>query len=98
MPQSWNDPRPNNEPYFIDSTCSVCGTELELLDKFSDDVDMDKLDDGEDDDVIRDEWVCPNVSCDVNGVYLDVPDRDDYEGLDDVDDVELESIKLEGVS
>lgn len=34
-PRSPADPRPNGEPYYIDSDCPECGTALELFDPAS---------------------------------------------------------------
>lgn len=62
-PQSAADPRPNNEPYYIDTDCPDCGTDLVLYDKFRD---------GDEGEIWHDEWICPE--CD-DGIYLDIPDE-----------------------
>lgn len=63
-PESPSDPRPNNEPYYIDTACPDCGTDLVLNDKYKDkDIDEDEI--------WHDEWVCPRCG---SGVFLDVPD------------------------
>lgn len=59
-PRSPSEPRPNDEPYYIDSHCS-CGERLILYDDFhGNEV------------VWHDEWVCPVCQ---NGVYMDWPER-----------------------
>lgn len=42
-PTGPGDPRPNGEPYYIESECPECGATLELYDA----------------DVCHDEWWCP---------------------------------------
>lgn len=61
-PQSPADPRPNGEPYYIDSECPKCGTLLELWDEV--------YDTGEE--PWYDEWACPNCQ---DGCYMDWPDE-----------------------
>lgn len=65
-PESAADPRPNNEPYYIDSSCPECGTDLVLEAEHAADGDIDE------DEIWHDEWVCPNDSC-KDVVYMDVP-------------------------
>jgi hypothetical protein len=60
-PTSPSDPRPNDEPYFIDSECKFCGAKLVLVD-----------DPDEDDVVWYDEFECPEC---MEGVYMDWPDE-----------------------
>jgi hypothetical protein len=60
-PTSPSDPRPNDEPYFTDSECKYCGTELVLVD-----------DPEEDESVWYDEFECPECK---EGVYMDWPDE-----------------------
>ena len=60
-PESAADPRPNNEPYFIDSSCPDCSEDLVLYDEYTE----------EGGEVWYDEWICP--SCD-DGLHMDWPD------------------------
>lgn len=72
-PQSPADER--DEPYYIDTDCAECGTELVLADHLSDAqrrasqvfLDPDRITDKP---VWYDEWACPIC---LDGIYLDVP-------------------------
>jgi hypothetical protein len=74
-PTSPADPRPNDEPYYIDTECSECGTDLVLADELNDEVrrETDALADPEHtpDEIWHDEWICPNC---LDGIRLDVPE------------------------
>lgn len=59
-PESAADPRPNNEPYYIDSKCQSCGTELVLEDE-----------DLPEEETWHDEWICP----DCESLHLDWPQK-----------------------
>lgn len=63
-PSSPADPRPNNEPYYIDADCPECGTALVLYDEHHETGSSDET-------VWHDEWVCP--SCE-DGLHVDWPD------------------------
>jgi rubredoxin len=75
-PRSPGEPR-EGEPYYIDSECPECGSELILYDSLSEDQVGDSSDlsvsDAENkDEVWHDEWCCPNC---LDGIFLDVPDQ-----------------------
>lgn len=61
-PTSPSDPRPNDEPYYIDSECPDCGTELALYDELTD----------EDGETWHDEWMCPECR---EGIHMDWPEE-----------------------
>lgn len=89
-PTSPADPRPNDEPYYIDSECPECGTELELEAEVKDeDYDMDE--------VWHDEWMCPNEECEKEGVFMDVPESfwKKLESRKDEDTIPLEEVDIE---
>lgn len=77
-PQTPADPRPNNEPYYIDTHCPDCNTELVLNDEHRPSEDADGLvhpdvwDDTHGDTIWHDEWVCPNCE---NGIHFDAPNE-----------------------
>jgi uncharacterized protein with PIN domain len=60
-PESAADPRPNNEPYYIDSDCQSCGAEIVLEDE--------ELPEEE---TWHDEWRCPGCG----NLYLDWPQKE----------------------
>lgn len=64
-PTSPKDPRPNNEPYYIESKCPECGTPLKLEAELKDCTYK----------IWYDEWRCPNEDCEEDGVFMDVPER-----------------------
>lgn len=76
-PTSAIDPRPNDEPYYIDAECD-CGEDLVLYDSLTDeqirlskelgnsDIEPDQ------DEPWYDEWVCPTC---LDGVHMDWPDE-----------------------
>lgn len=68
------DPRPDGEPYYIDSDCPLCGESLELYDKLPEGhFEGTPLNGPESSDPIwHDEWVCPNC---MEGVRLDWPNN-----------------------
>lgn len=68
-PRSAADPRPNGEPFYIDSDCPDCGTPLVLVDHHD-----PCRHEGP---VWNDEWVC--AECE-DGVHLDWP-QDALDGL-----------------
>lgn len=76
-PESAADPRPDGEPYYIDTECPNCGTALMLEAELTDEQrrQSDAFSDPEyvDDDapVWHDSWVCPTC---LNGVHLDWPE------------------------
>jgi hypothetical protein len=62
------DPRPGGEPYYIDSVCPGCGTELVLEDKQG-------SEDVSEEEVWHDAWTCPNKQCSKSEyVVLDAPE------------------------
>jgi len=62
------DPRPGGEPYYIDSTCPGCGTDLVLYDK-------QEEEDVPDEEIWHDEWTCPKEDCPKSKyVVLDAPE------------------------
>jgi hypothetical protein len=75
-PQSPSDPR-DGEPYYIDSDCSECGSELVLYDSLTrEQIDrsseLSAVNTDQGDGVWHDEWVCPNC---LDGIHLDVPEE-----------------------
>lgn len=60
-PRSAADPRPNNEPYYIETDCPDCGEELILNDILV-----------ESHEIWHDEWICPDCQ---DGLYLDRPEE-----------------------
>ena len=74
-PRSPAEPR-RGEPYYIDSNCDKCGSELVLYDSL-DAADYEESDEltgpEEDTKVWHDEWVCPNC---LDGIHLDMPQVD----------------------
>lgn len=91
-PQSAADPRPNNEPYYIDTHCPDCNTALVLSDKHKPSGETDALvhpDVWEDrgDTIWHDEWVCPNCE---NGIHLDWPEEGDEGGQETSESVSPE--------
>lgn len=81
-PFSAADPRPNGEPYYIDTECD-CGEDLVLYDSLTDEqlASSDALaspgfhdeENWRDDWVWHDEWVCPEC---LDGVHLDHPRKE----------------------
>lgn len=64
-------------PYYIESTCIDCGTELVLYDSVSEDIQTAEFQPTKGNNVVwYDEWICP--SC-LDGIYLDVPNKNDNE-------------------
>jgi len=57
------DPRPNDQPYYITTTCPDCDTPLELWDRWY----------PTDGPFWYDEWVCP--AC-LDRCFLDIPESD----------------------
>lgn len=75
-PESPADPRPNDEPYYIDNDCPTCGTELIPYDEVpatdrrrSDALVGPAYETGEE--AWHDEFVCPDC---LDGVHMDWPD------------------------
>lgn len=70
-PESAADPRPGGEPYYIDSECPDCGTELVYYDdvsvKHSEDVHSEVFPDTA---FFYDEFVCPEC---LDGIHMDWP-------------------------
>lgn len=60
-PESAADPRPGDEPYYIDNECSECGCELRLEDE-----------DLPEEEIWHDEWKCPECG----NLYLDWPQKE----------------------
>lgn len=78
-PETAADPRPNDEPYYIDSDCPNCGTALVLNDEHRPSGDgsgalvaPEVWDERET--VFHDEWVCPDCE---DGIHCDWPDHAD---------------------
>lgn len=92
-PVKSSEPRPNGEPYYIESSCPECGAELVLYAEFQDE------EYGEDE-IWYDEWVCPDSTCSVESVFLDVPERfwRKIEARTGDDGVELDTIKLDDIT
>lgn len=76
-PLSAADPRPDGEPYYIDTVCPECGTALILYDELTPDQresseqllsTENRVGDGK---YWYDEFVCPEC---LDGVYLDWPE------------------------
>lgn len=63
-PEKPSDPR-DGEPYYIDSECPDCGTELILYQELED-AEYDE------DEIWHDEWTCPKCE---DGIYLDWPEE-----------------------
>jgi len=62
------DSRPRGEPYYIDSACPNCGTELVLEDKQG-------SEDVSEEEIWHDAWTCPNTECSKSEyVVLDAPE------------------------
>lgn len=87
-PTSAADPRPNDEPYYIESTCPDCGTRLVLNDEHrptgdgsGERVAPEVWDEREV--VWHDEWVCPECE---NGIHMDWPDCSLHTDTDRRDD------------
>lgn len=74
-PRSPADPRPNDEPYYIDTTCD-CGADLVLYDSLTDEQRQSSQalsgPEPEQDEPWYDEWVCPVC---LDGIHMDWPDR-----------------------
>lgn len=84
-PKRASDPRPNDEPAYIDSECPNCGTELVLNDKLKDR-----------EEIWHDEWTCPD--CEDAGIFLDWPDEaaeEVFEERAEEDLVPLEEVELD---
>lgn len=83
-PTGPSDPRPNNEPYYIDSECKFCGTELVLVD-----------DPNQDEAVWYDEFECPECK---EGVYMDWPEEHRQSVVDRVDEaVQGDTLSVEEI-
>ncbi len=95
-PESPADPRPNGEPYYIDSNCPDCGTELVLSDEHRPTgtdarVDPEVWDKRET--IFHDEWVCPECE---NGIHMDRPFSESDEPIDLTED-DLEPVSREEI-
>ena len=62
-PKGPSDPRPNNEPYYIQKTCPKCGTKLVLHDSLAQPPTPTE-------DVWHDEFECPKCR---DGIFMDWP-------------------------
>lgn len=71
-PLSAADERPGGEPYYIDSTCETCGTELVLYAEF-----FEKMGG-----TFHDEWWCPECN---DGIRMDWPEGEEEAVFDDAD-------------
>lgn len=76
IPESPADPRPNDEPYYIDSECPECSTELIEYHEVPDEVREEETalapsqDDTEESGPWHDEWICPEC---LDGIHMDWP-------------------------
>lgn len=77
-PQSAADPRPNGEPYYIDTECPECGTDLVLSDEHRPTGDgtgalvAPEVWDERGETIWHDEWVCPECE---DGLHMDLPEE-----------------------
>jgi len=75
-------PRPNGEPYYIDSECPECGTGLELYDK-----------DKAEEEKWYDEWTCPDEECSLTGIIMDWPAKKKEELMKRIQNLDEEDLK-----
>lgn len=81
-PRSAAAPRPNDEPYYIDSECPDCGTDLVL---------WNELQGMDEENVWYDEWMCPDCE---DGLYMDWPEERHEHLTSRVDEDTLSSEEL----